>query len=165
MFNYTQLIHDFTRICSTISTTIYLILVSDSNNISQFGVIETSFRDHYMIFCTPKLSKSFIGSHNDITTRSLKNYSSVSFQANLLTTDWSSAIFFDNASEAWEHLKTFLCPLIAPVKQLCNKQRTEQWLESDILNAVKPRTSAFRQYRKEKSDFKDCTFKSLRTKT
>ena len=47
MFNYTQLIHDFTRICSTSSTTIDLILVSDSNNISQSGVIETSFSDHY----------------------------------------------------------------------------------------------------------------------
>jgi hypothetical protein len=127
MFNYTQLIHDFTRICSTSSTTIDLILVSDSNNISQSGVIETSFSDHYMIFCTRKLSKSFIGSHNNITTRSLKNYSSEIFQANLLATDWSSVILCDNASEAWEHFKNIFMSVIdniEPIKQHRIKQRT-----------------------------------------
>ena len=31
--------------------------------------------------------------------------------------------------------------------------------------AIKQRDSAFRQYRKDKSDFNYCTFKSLRNKT
>ena len=54
---------------------------------------------------------------------------------------------------------------IAPIKQLRIKQRTEPWIDADILNAIKQRDSAFRQYRKDKSDFIYCTFKSLRNKT
>jgi endonuclease/exonuclease/phosphatase family metal-dependent hydrolase len=71
MFHFNQLISEPTRICSTSSTTIDLILVSDHDKISQSGVISTSFSDHNMIYCTRKLSKSFIGSHNNVTLRSL----------------------------------------------------------------------------------------------
>lgn len=49
------------------STAIDLILVWDSDKISQPGVIHTSFRDHSSIFCTRKVVESAIGSHNTVT--------------------------------------------------------------------------------------------------
>ena len=50
MFDFKQLISEYTRICNTSSTAIDLILVSDSERISQSGVIYTSFSDHCMLF-------------------------------------------------------------------------------------------------------------------
>ena len=58
MFDFKQLISEYTRICNTSSTEIDLILVSDRERISQSGVIYTSFSDHCMIFCTRKVTKS-----------------------------------------------------------------------------------------------------------
>ena len=45
-------------------TTIDLILASDYINISQSGVIDIGLSDHYMIYCTRKLKRDYIGKHN-----------------------------------------------------------------------------------------------------
>jgi len=61
MFHFKQLICDPTRISSTSCTTIYLILASDCYKICQSGVINTSFNDHTLIYCTRKAKKMSIG--------------------------------------------------------------------------------------------------------
>ena len=167
MFSFTQLIHNYTRVCSSTSTTIDLIMVSDPDKISQSGVIDTSLSDHNMIFCTRKVFKTFVGTHNNITSRSLKNYSREDFQANLLHTDWSCVLLCDNACKAWELFKNLFVSVInnvAPVKQVRIKQRTEPWIDSDILHAINLRDNAFTRYRKDKSVDNFNTFKVLRNK-
>ena len=54
---------------------------------------------------------------------------------------------------------------IGPVKQLRIKQRTEPWIDSEILNAINQSDSAFKQYIKDRSVENYCTFKCLRNKT
>ena len=71
--------------------------MADPEKISQSGVIHTSFSDHCMIFCTQKTHKSVIGVHNNISTRSMKNYSKEDFQANLLAADWTPVNLSDNS--------------------------------------------------------------------
>ncbi|XP_052224879.1 uncharacterized protein LOC127840502 [Dreissena polymorpha] len=61
MFHFKQLICNPTRFGNTSSTIIDLILTSDKDKISQSGVIQTSFSDHFVIFCTRKSVKSYIG--------------------------------------------------------------------------------------------------------
>jgi len=52
----------------------------------------------------------------------------------------------DNFNEAWEifkHVFVSVIDNIAPVKQLRIKQRTEPWMDSYILQAIKDRDSSF----------------------
>ena len=87
MFNFSQIISDVTRVSKTSSTTIDLILVSDTDKISQRGVLDLGFSDHCLIYCTRKVLRN-----NTVKIRSLKNYNKETFQANLLDVDWSSVI-------------------------------------------------------------------------
>jgi hypothetical protein len=165
MFNLTQVIKEPTRICSTSSTAIDLILVSDSDKISQSGVIHTTFSDHSMVYCTRKLTKCFFGSHNTVTLRSAKNYNKENFQARLLCIDWTPVILSDNVNNAWVCFKQlFLSVLdsIAPVKQIRIKQRSQPWMDSDILQAIAERDKAFHKYKHDKCQDNFETFKSLR---
>ena len=73
MSNFKQLIQDFTRISNTSSSVIDLILVSDCDKVVQSGVLKTSLSDHFAIYCTRKISRPSIGTHNTVKLRSLKN--------------------------------------------------------------------------------------------
>lgn len=126
--------------------------MSDPHKISQSGVINISISDHCMIYCTRKITKSVIGTHNNISTRSLKNYSKEDFQANLVAADWNSVLLCDNVFEAWEKFKDIFVSVIdniAPIKQLRIKQRTEPWINSDILQSINHRDKAFNKFRKK----------------
>ena len=83
LFSMSQLINDFTRISET-CTIIDLSLVSDSHKISQSGVIDCCLSDHHIIYCTRKITKDYIGKHNNAEIRSLKNYNNEAFQQKLL---------------------------------------------------------------------------------
>ena len=63
MFNFKQLIQDFTIISNASSSVIDLILVSDCDKVVQSGVLKTSFSDHFAIYCTRKISRPSIGTH------------------------------------------------------------------------------------------------------
>ena len=70
MFNFSPMISEYTRVCNSSPTAIDLILISDPSKISQFGVVSICFSDHFLIFCTRKLSKT-VGSHNSVNIHSL----------------------------------------------------------------------------------------------
>ena len=111
--------------------------------------------------------KTYFGVHNSVTLRSMKRYNKENFQASLLATDWDPVLSCDNVSEAWNIFKnvfTSVIDNIAPVKQVRLKQRTEPWMDSDILQAINERDRAFHRYKVEKSDTNYDTFKCLRNK-
>ena len=112
MFNFFQIISDVTRVSKTSFTTIDLILVSDTDKISQRGVLDLRISDHCQIYCTRKVLRKTINSHNTMKIRSLKNYNKKTFKANLLDVDWSSVICSDNVIQACENFKTILCLLL-----------------------------------------------------
>ena len=74
LFNWTQIIKEPTRVTTTTSSTIDLILVSDVDKISQSGVIDVGKSDHSLIFCTRKQIKTVFNKHNTGKLRSLKHY-------------------------------------------------------------------------------------------
>ena len=166
MFSLKQIIQDFTRISSS-STTIDLILVSDCEKISQSGVIDCCISDHQMTFCTRKIHKVPVGKHNTATMRSLKHYSKEAFQQTLLGSNWNNVLLSDNVTDAWINFKQcFISCLdnIAPVKSVRIKQRTEEWVDSEVLQCIKDRDNAFYIYRKNRTDDNLNRFKSLRNK-
>ena len=103
MFSLRQIIKDFTRVTSTTSTIIDLILVSDPEKISQSGIIDYCVSDHLMTFCTRKVTRGYIGKHNTVTVRSLKHYTKEIFQQSLLGSDWSLVLCSDDVNTAWNN--------------------------------------------------------------
>ena len=167
MFSFDQVIKDFTRICSTTATIIDLILVSDSDKISQSGVIDSGISDHNIIYCTRKGSRDCIGKHNSATFRSLKNYSKESFHQSLLGSDWSPVTLSDNPNDAWHSFKSiFISCLdnVAPVRTVRIKQRSEEWVDSEVLECIKARDKAYHKFKSDKSEENFQIFRKLRNK-
>ena len=112
--------------------------------------------------------KAAINKHNTVKLRSMKNYDNDTFQVNLLNANWSSVLISDNACDAWEKFKsnfTSLVDDIAPIKEVRIKQRTEPWVNDEILQSIKDRDKAFQTFKNNRSDEKFTVFKQLRNKT
>ena len=80
-----------------------------------------------MIYCTRILVKSGFNKYNFVKIRSMKNYSKMVFQMNLLNADWSSVICLDKVIDAWEYFKSIFMSVvnnISHVRELRIKQRT-----------------------------------------
>ena len=71
-FDLDQVIVEPTRITPKSRTIIDLILVSDPAKISQSGVIEIGVSDHFLAYCTRKITKVLYHKHNNVKIRSLK---------------------------------------------------------------------------------------------
>ena len=69
-----QIIISYTHIAKTSFSIIDHILTNSQDSISQSGVIETTFSDHFSIFCTRKITRNKHNKHKTIKIRSMKNY-------------------------------------------------------------------------------------------
>ena len=97
----TQIINTSTRITSTPSTILDLILISDPAKISQCGVLDIGLSDHKIIYCTRKCKKIPINRHIGVTLRSLKNYSKEIFEEKLHEVDWQVVLDSNYVHEAF----------------------------------------------------------------
>ena len=152
MFNFFQIINDVTRVSKTSSTTIDLILVYDTDKISQKGVLDLRISDHCLIYCTRKVLRNTIKSHNTVNIRSLINYNKETLQANLLDVDWSSVICSDNVIQAWGNFKSIFMSAIdniAQMKEVRIKQRAQPWITNEMLQCIMDIDLAFRVYKKD----------------
>ena len=148
------------------SSIIDLILVSDADKISQSGILDIGLSDYCLIYCTRKILKASLNSHNTVKIRSMENHNKGTFQLNLVNVDWSSVLCSDNVIKAWENIKTMtIVDNIAHVKEVRIKQRTEPWINNEILQYIKDRDKAFQLYKKYKSDENYSNFKDLGNKT
>ena len=103
MFGMTQLINTSTRITSTTSTILDLILISDPAKISQCCVLDLGLSDHKVIYCTRTFKKIPISRHNGVTLRSLRNYSKEIFEEKLHEVDWQDVLVSNSVHEAFYH--------------------------------------------------------------
>lgn len=167
LFSLTHLIHAHTRISLETSSIIDLILVSDSHNMSQSGAINCCISDHQMIFCTRKVSRQSVGKHNTTDLRSLKNYDKDAFQRNLIGSDWNNVLPSVDVISAWDNFKSILMSAVesvAPMRCVRMKQRTEPWMDSDVLQSIKDRDKAFYAYKQDKTAENLSAFRELRNR-
>jgi len=153
LFSLKQLINEHTIIFS--STTIDLILVSDGHKISQSGVVDCNISDHQLMFSTRKVTHRFTGKHYTVKLRSLKNYIKEAFQQYLVGVDWFPVVNCDNVFDAWKIFKSIFISaldIFAPVKDIIIKQRSEKWIDSDLLQCMRERDKAFQLYKRNKKD-------------
>lgn len=64
-----------TRVTDTCASILDLIMVTDPDNMCQFGVLNVGLSDHLITYCTRKVKKFQINKNNSVRIRSLKHYS------------------------------------------------------------------------------------------
>ena len=139
---FKQLINTPTRETKSSSSLIDHIWTNSSGKVSQSGVIESGVSDHFIIFCTRKITREHIGKHNNINIRSLKNYDQDTFRENLRGTDWSPVTSSFDSNVIWEIFSTIFNQKIdevAPPKESRIKNRTEPWINNEILELMHER--------------------------
>ena len=153
--NYKQLIKSPTRVTETSSTCIDHIVVNKTEKICQSGVIETGLSDHFITYCTRKISREQINKHNTVKLRSLKNYCSNTFTEKLKNLDWSIVLQCTDVNDVWNRFKIMFTQIIdevAPQKETRIKGRTEKWITSEIIDLMHERDKLLALSNKNKDD-------------
>ena len=151
LHSLTQLISQFTRVCSSTQTIIDLVITSDKSKIAKSGVIECGLSDHNIIFCTRKIHKAVINCHNTIRFRSKTNYTSEALTAALGKLDWSNVLNCTSVEKAWSLFKLAFLSVVdklAPMKEVRVRTRAEPWVTTDILKAIRLRNDSFTKLKK-----------------
>ena len=151
MFNFTQLITEATRVTSNSSTLIDHILSNSCEKICQSGTISIGLSDHFLTYMTRKIVKGQIGKHNFVRMRSLKDYNKDDFILKLSNMSWESVLMCFDVEMAWDSFKTIFHSVldsVAPVKEVKLKQRTEPWMNSEILQNIRFRDETLNKFRK-----------------
>lgn len=164
-FGLDQLINEPTRICPKTETVIDLVLVSDKTKIAQSGVINYGLSDHCIIFCTRKTKKAVFNCHASVKARSMKAYNKDTFNERLKLMDWSAVLNCENVNESWGIFKSMFLEVIdkvAPFKETRIKQRSEPWVNDDILEAIRDRNKKFKHFRMKGDEHSWAEFKRAR---
>ena len=74
MFNLVQIIKEPTRVTETTAYVIDHILCNNTEIICLSGVLNIGRSDHFILYCSRKLSKCFFNKHNTVKVRSVKSY-------------------------------------------------------------------------------------------
>ena len=155
MFNCKQLIREATRETETTSSCLDHIFTNNENKICQSGVIKCGLSDHFITFCTRKIIRGQIGKHNNVKLRSLRNYSVEEFRIRLQEIDWSNVTECDDVNEAWDKFNRLFIDIldsIAPIKEIRIKNRTEPWIDDNILQIIKERDKLLYASNRNKKD-------------
>lgn len=155
MYSMSQLINEITRETKTSATILDHIICSRKEKISQHGVLPIGISDHYVTYCTRKVTKECLNKHNTIKIRSMKTYNVQIFNENLASEEWDNVYNSETVDEAWNNFKEILVKvldLVAPIKEIRIKQRTEAWINSDILEGLKERDELLAEYKKDKDN-------------
>ena len=73
-FSLKQLISIPTRVANKTPTLIDYVLTDSSQKVSQCSIIELGISDQDLVYCTKKKPSFKLNKHNDISIRSMKNY-------------------------------------------------------------------------------------------
>ena len=108
LYNCKQLIKDPTRVTDLCSTLIDHIICNNEDKICQCGIIHMGLSDHFLIYCTRKVTRGFSGYHNVVKIRSLRNYNAEDFLLRLSDADWSDVYSSDMDHSSEHFMSTFL---------------------------------------------------------
>ena len=149
-FDLDQVIVEPTRITPKSRTIIDLILVSDPAKISQSGVIEIGVSDHFLTYCTRKITKGLYHKYNNVKIRSLKNYNKETFEQRLKDATWSDVYTCGSVEGAWLAFKSRFQTIVdslAPLKEIRIKQSTAPWVTAEIIHKRSERNKALRKFK------------------
>ena len=155
LYNNVQLIDKPTRVTQNSSTLLDHIYTNKKDKISQSGVIETGISDHFITYCTRKITRDHIGKHNPVKIRSMKHYSKDTLIDKLKSMQWSTVLECLDVVEAWSIFKTMFTQVmddVAPEKEIRLKCRTEPWMNNEILELIYERDAILTKSNSNKKD-------------
>jgi len=162
-----QLINSPTRITVNTATILDHILTTSKEKVSDSGVVDISLSDHQMVFFTRKIMKQKFNKHKYIKVRSMKNYSELAFLNLLKNIKFPNYDNFDNIDTAYSDFVNRLeiaINDISPLKNLCVRNKTAEWIDIEILDGIKRRDKLFMKFKKTKSYNDHISYKKARNK-
>ena len=142
----TEIIKEPTRTTCNTTSLLDHILTNCAEKVSQKGVTDVGLSDHQLIFCTRKIRRTRRNMHNQIQTRSLRNYSAEKLISTLKDIKFPNYDIFSDVNVAYADLTKTISDAIdnvAPIKTLRIKNNSQYWLDSEIAEAIKLREKYF----------------------
>ncbi len=95
-----------------------------------------------------KKKKISIGRHKTIKIKSLRNYNKDIYENILHNTNWDLIYSKTDANDAWTTFKTIITEImdeVAPMKEVRIKNRTDPWINNELLHHIEHRINLLRQ--------------------
>ena len=162
-----QIIDEPTRITDNKSSLLDHINVTCLNKIINFGVIQTGYSDHCLVFCTRKTSREYLNRHHFVNLRSFKHYSVHALNQLLEQQSWNDVYAHNDVNIAWRNFESIFRSIIdkiAPKKHCRIKARTQPWITPEILECIHQRDKCLNKYHKLKDPHTLTQFRILRNK-
>ena len=162
-----QIIKSYTHVTKTSSSLIDHILTNSQEHISQSGVIETTFSDHFSIFCTRKITRNKYNKHKTIKIRSLKNYDKDVYLEKLKDIKLPELDERSNLDEIYNIFVTQFSKIIdyvAPLREIRVKNNTPDWFDGEIMDKIRNRDKLNRKFKLSKSEEDGLHYRSSRNK-
>ena len=141
-------------------TLIPQILTNSSEKVFQKGVIDVGISDHQLIYCTKKIKRIKHNMHNQIQVRSWKKWCAEIFTNALKTAQFQYYKIFSNVNFAYSDLLNKIWDTIdtsqkirsvAPTKEIRIKNKTQEWFDNEIVEALKLTEKYFKKFKNFKS--------------
>ena len=137
------------------------------DHISQSGVIETTFSDHFSIFCTRKFIRNKPNKHKTIKIRSSRNYDKEFYLEKLQ--DISLPVLDENSNidEVYDNFATQLGKIIdsvALLREIRVKNNTPDWFDGKIMDKIRKRDTLHRKYKNTRLEEDGLMYRSSRNK-
>ena len=162
-----QIITSPTHITKTSSSLIDHILTNSTDRISQSGVIETTFSDHFTIYCSRKITRLRHNKHKTIKIRSMKNYNKKAYLEELKTINIPKQNPTNSIDEIYDDFIKQLSLIIdgtAPQREIRIKNNTPDWFDAEILNAIIERDKLHRLFKRTRSTHDATQYRLARNK-
>ena len=94
---------------------------------------------HQLIYCTKKFSRTKLGTHKQITIRSLKNYTAETYKEALGKACLPDYENFSDMNKAYENFTQKLMSVIdklAPFKTKQVKGNSQEWFDGEVLESI-----------------------------
>ena len=142
----TQIIENATRVTEKSSSLLGHILTNSKEKISQSGILDIGISDHQLIFCTRKTLRPKTDEKTFIKIRYLKNYSKDKLLEDLSSCHFPNYSTYADVNEAYSDFVEKVSDVvnkIAPMKEICIKNNTAEWVDEEVLEGIKTRDKLF----------------------
>ena len=161
--NMRQLITEATRVTSTSSTLLDVILSNNHDMHVNSGVLKIALSDHYLVYTTIKsCTKSEFKNHFEVKFRDLKNFDREAF-----VNDLSNEPAFDCEipHATWENVYSCfdrICNAHAPIRTKRVRNRSNPWVDKELIKLMYARDHAFHMKNRTKDVYWIREYKRLK---
>ena len=153
LYGLEQLIKSPTRVTCSTSSLIEHILTTFPERVLQQGIINVRLSYHQLIYCTKNFSRTKVGTHKQITFRSLKNYTAEAYKEALGKVCFPDYENFSDVNKAYENFIQKLMSVIdklAPFKTKRVKGNSQEWFDGEALESIALQDKLFNTFQHSK---------------